>query len=50
MDQFTTFCNGNVICLVYVTTGHNLHSHNIHILITKLNNKVSYYRNATIGD
>ncbi|KAI0050885.1 glycosyltransferase family 39 protein [Auriscalpium vulgare] len=41
---------GDVIRLVHVPTGRNLHSHTIPAPITKLNNEVSCYGNSTIGD
>ena len=42
--------DGDVIRLVHETTGRNLHSHNIPAPLSKLNNEVSCYGNATIGD
>ncbi|KAI0320711.1 glycosyltransferase family 39 protein [Amylostereum chailletii] len=40
----------DVIRLVHVQTGRNLHSHNIPAPISKLNNEVSCYGNETLGD
>ncbi|KAI0063415.1 glycosyltransferase family 39 protein [Artomyces pyxidatus] len=42
--------HGDVIRLVHSATGRNLHSHNIPAPVTKLNNEVSCYGNATLGD
>ncbi|OCH88812.1 glycosyltransferase family 39 protein [Obba rivulosa] len=42
--------DGDVIRLRHVPTTRNLHSHLIPAPITKLNNEVSCYGNATIGD
>lgn len=42
--------DGDVIRLVHSATGRNLHSHPVPAPITKLNNEVSCYGNATIGD
>ena len=42
--------HGDTIRLVHESTGRNLHTHNIPAPITKLNNEVSCYGNATIGD
>ncbi|EIM89627.1 glycosyltransferase family 39 protein [Stereum hirsutum FP-91666 SS1] len=42
--------DGDVIRLVHASTTRNLHSHNIVAPISKLNNEVSAYGNATIGD
>lgn len=42
--------HGDVVRLVHESTGRNLHSHHIPAPITKLNNEVSCYGNATIGD
>jgi dolichyl-phosphate-mannose-protein mannosyltransferase len=35
---------------VHEPTGRNLHSHNVPAPVTKLNNEISCYGNATIGD
>jgi len=42
--------HGELLRLVHEPTGRNLHSHNIPAPITKLNNEVSCYGNATVGD
>ncbi|KDE06245.1 hypothetical protein MVLG_03404 [Microbotryum lychnidis-dioicae p1A1 Lamole] len=42
--------NGDVIRLVHVATGRNLHSHPFVAPVSKLNNEVSCYGNATVGD
>ena len=42
--------HGDVIRLVHEPTGRNLHSHNVPAPVTKLNNEISCYGNATIGD
>jgi dolichyl-phosphate-mannose-protein mannosyltransferase len=42
--------HGDVIRLVHQPTGRNLHSHNVPAPITKLNNEVSCYGDADIGD
>jgi dolichyl-phosphate-mannose-protein mannosyltransferase len=36
--------------VVHKSTGRNLHSHNIKAPVTKLDNEVSCYGNATLGD
>jgi dolichyl-phosphate-mannose-protein mannosyltransferase len=40
----------DVIRLVHTMTGRNLHSHSIPAPVSKMNNEVSCYGNATIGD
>ncbi|KAL5511598.1 PMT2 [Sanghuangporus vaninii] len=42
--------DGDVIRLQHGPTTRNLHSHNVPAPITKLNNEVSCYGNATVGD
>lgn len=42
--------NGDTMRLVHSSTGRNLHSHAVVAPVTKLNNEVSCYGNATIGD
>ncbi|EGN95845.1 glycosyltransferase family 39 protein [Serpula lacrymans var. lacrymans S7.3] len=42
--------DGDVIRLQHAATTRNLHSHNVPAPVTKLNNEVSCYGNATIGD
>ncbi|KAI0035055.1 glycosyltransferase family 39 protein [Vararia minispora EC-137] len=42
--------HNDVIRLVHPATGRNLHSHNVPAPLSKLNNEVSCYGNATIGD
>jgi dolichyl-phosphate-mannose-protein mannosyltransferase len=42
--------HNDLLRLVHEPTGRNLHSHNIPAPVTKLNNEVSCYGNATIGD
>ncbi|SCV67340.1 BQ2448_5986 [Microbotryum intermedium] len=42
--------DGDVIRLVHVATGRNLHSHPFVAPVSKLNNEVSCYGNATVGD
>ena len=42
--------HGDIVRLVHESTGRNLHSHSIPAPITKLNNEISCYGNATIGD
>lgn len=40
----------SVIRLVHASTGRNLHSHNVAAPVSKLNNEISAYGNATTGD
>ena len=42
--------DGDVIRLQHGPTTRNLHSHNVAAPVTKLNNEVSCYGNATVGD
>lgn len=42
--------NGDTVRLVHATTGRNLHSHSVVAPVSKLNNEVSCYGNATVGD
>ncbi|KAL9106347.1 MAG: hypothetical protein Q9227_008616 [Pyrenula ochraceoflavens] len=42
--------NGDVIRLLHAQTGRNLHSHAVAAPVTKADNEVSCYGNATIGD
>ncbi|GAA6041203.1 hypothetical protein JCM8097_008341 [Rhodosporidiobolus ruineniae] len=42
--------HGDHMRLVHAATGRNLHSHAIAAPVTKLNNEVSCYGNATVGD
>ncbi|KAM0787088.1 hypothetical protein ACM66B_006346 [Microbotryomycetes sp. NB124-2] len=42
--------HGDTVRLVHAPTGRNLHSHPVVAPVTKLNNEVSCYGNATIGD
>lgn len=42
--------HGDTVRLVHAATGRNLHSHPISAPVSKLNNEVSCYGNATIGD
>jgi dolichyl-phosphate-mannose-protein mannosyltransferase len=42
--------DGDVIRLQHGATTRNLHSHNVAAPVTKLNNEVSCYGNATVGD
>ncbi|POY73479.1 hypothetical protein BMF94_3416 [Rhodotorula taiwanensis] len=42
--------HGDTIRLVHAATGRNLHSHTIAAPVSKLNNEVSCYGNATVGD
>jgi dolichyl-phosphate-mannose-protein mannosyltransferase len=42
--------DGDVMRIVHAATGRNLHSHNVVAPVSKLNNEVSCYGNATVGD
>lgn len=42
--------HGDQLRLVHHSTGRNLHSHNVVAPVSKLNNEVSAYGNATVGD
>jgi len=42
--------DNDIVRLVHASTGRNLHSHPIAAPVTKLNNEISCYGNATIGD
>jgi dolichyl-phosphate-mannose-protein mannosyltransferase len=42
--------HGDMMRLVHASTGRNLHSHNVVAPVSKLNNEVSAYGNATVGD
>lgn len=42
--------HGDTLRLVHASTGRNLHSHSVVAPVTKLNNEVSCYGNATTGD
>ena len=42
--------NGDVVRLVHAATGRNLHSHAVPAPVSKLNNEISCYGNATVGD
>lgn len=42
--------DGDVIRIQHAPTTRNLHSHNVPAPVTKLNNEVSCYGNATVGD
>ena len=42
--------DNDVVRLVHASTGRNLHSHPIAAPVTKLNNEISCYGNATVGD
>ncbi|KAI8806925.1 Dolichyl-phosphate-mannose-protein mannosyltransferase-domain-containing protein [Cladochytrium replicatum] len=49
-DEIEFLKNGDVIRLVHIQTGRNLHSHVVKAPITSSENEVSCYGNATIGD
>jgi dolichyl-phosphate-mannose-protein mannosyltransferase len=42
--------NGDVVRLIHVQTGRNLHSHAVSAPVTKADNEVSCYGNLTVGD
>ncbi|KAL8277538.1 hypothetical protein RQP46_010093 [Phenoliferia psychrophenolica] len=42
--------HGDKMRIVHASTGRNLHSHNVVAPVSKLNNEVSAYGNATVGD
>ena len=42
--------HGDQMRIVHSSTGRNLHSHNVVAPVSKLNNEVSAYGNATVGD
>lgn len=42
--------HGDVVRLVHAATGRNLHSHAVPAPVSKLNNEISCYGNATVGD
>lgn len=42
--------HGDTLRLVHASTGRNLHSHSLVAPVSKLNNEVSCYGNATVGD
>ncbi|EJT98298.1 glycosyltransferase family 39 protein [Dacryopinax primogenitus] len=42
--------DGDTVRLIHASTGRNMHSHPLPAPITKLNNEVSCYGNATVGD
>ncbi|KII88281.1 glycosyltransferase family 39 protein [Plicaturopsis crispa FD-325 SS-3] len=49
-DPIRFLVHGDIIRLVHASTTRNLHSHPIVAPVSKLNNEVSCYGNATIGD
>ncbi|CED82274.1 glycosyltransferase family 39 protein [Phaffia rhodozyma] len=49
-DDIKFLQDGDIVRLVHAATGRNLHSHPVVAPVTKTNNEVSCYGNATIGD